>query len=77
MATNKTYKPSWLNAPKWAKYLAKDESGEWWWFENKPIFESKSKGDMWAEYTGRAEPANTDTIPYNKSLEQRPEEEAR
>jgi hypothetical protein len=30
------YKPSWNDAPKWAKYLAMDKSGMWNWYENIP-----------------------------------------
>lgn len=29
-------KPDWKDAPEWAKWLAMDEDGEWFWFENKP-----------------------------------------
>ena len=29
-------KPSWSDAPEWANWLAKDESGEWYWYENEP-----------------------------------------
>jgi len=32
----KPYKPSWDKAPKWAKFLAMDESGAWNWYENLP-----------------------------------------
>lgn len=30
-------KPDWLDAPEWARYLAQDGDGEWWWFEFKPV----------------------------------------
>lgn len=30
-------KPSWEKAPEWAKWLAMDESSEWFWFEFKPV----------------------------------------
>lgn len=29
-------KPKWETAPEWAEYLAKDENGAWYWFENAP-----------------------------------------
>jgi hypothetical protein len=29
-------KPDWSTAPSWANYLAQDEDGEWFWFQNKP-----------------------------------------
>lgn len=28
--------PSWDDAPKWARYLAQDSDGAWWWYEKKP-----------------------------------------
>lgn len=35
-------KPSWVNAPEWANYLAMDKDGSWWWFEVKPSLKSSS-----------------------------------
>ena len=29
-------KPDWSNAPSWAQYLAMDEDGAWFWYENEP-----------------------------------------
>lgn len=29
--------PSWLSAPKWAEWLAQNESGRWCWYEKKPL----------------------------------------
>lgn len=29
-------KPSWDDAPRWAKYLAMDSDGTWWWWGDKP-----------------------------------------
>jgi hypothetical protein len=29
-------KPSWTDAPEWARYLAMDENGEWFWFDREP-----------------------------------------
>lgn len=31
-------KPSWNDAPEWAKYLAQDRAGSWWWYEEKPDY---------------------------------------
>jgi hypothetical protein len=31
-------KPDWKDAPEWARYLAMDEFGVWWWFEYKPNY---------------------------------------
>ena len=30
------FTPSWGDAPTWAKFLARDKSGEWDWFEREP-----------------------------------------
>jgi hypothetical protein len=29
-------KPQWENAPEWAKWLASDEDGDWYWYEDRP-----------------------------------------
>jgi hypothetical protein len=29
-------KPDWKDAPEWAKWLAMDDNGEWYWFIEKP-----------------------------------------
>ena len=34
-------KPDWKDAPKWAKWLAQDYSGQWCWFEKKPTKHEK------------------------------------
>jgi hypothetical protein len=31
-------KPDWKDAPAWAKFLAMDISGAWFWFEEEPFF---------------------------------------
>lgn len=28
--------PHWDDSPYWARWLAQDSDGEWWWFENEP-----------------------------------------
>jgi len=38
---DKKEKPSWENAPLWAKWLAQDYHGNWSWFRNKPRIEQK------------------------------------
>ena len=30
-------KPDWKDAPEWAMWLAMDEDGEWWWYEDEPF----------------------------------------
>jgi hypothetical protein len=29
-------KPDWKDAPEWARWLAMDGDGSWWWYEQKP-----------------------------------------
>lgn len=29
-------KPDWSDAPEWANYLAMDNNGDWYWYEEKP-----------------------------------------
>lgn len=43
-------KPDWKDAPEWAKWLAQDPCGDWFFYENKPFF---SDGD-WSPNYGRA-----------------------
>jgi len=74
-------KPSWSDAPKWANWLAKDKSGEWYWYENEPncfvsvLGENRLNPDLewWA--TGRHQLAEDD-IYWQSSLEQRPKEDS-
>jgi hypothetical protein len=28
--------PDWKRAPPWAKFVAMDSSGAWWWYEERP-----------------------------------------
>lgn len=32
-------KPDWKDAPGWAKWLAMDGCGDWYWYEDKPWFD--------------------------------------
>lgn len=29
----------WKKAPDWARYIANDGDGTWWWFELKPVWD--------------------------------------
>ena len=31
-------KPSWDDAPEWAKFVAMDFDGEWYWHETRPTY---------------------------------------
>lgn len=36
-------KPIWKDAPSWAKFLACDGDGTWWWFEDRPMWSHNGK----------------------------------
>lgn len=49
-------KPDWRYAPKWANWLAMDVNHDWYWYEDKPIWNKNLK--VWDAETGRAEYAS-------------------
>lgn len=67
-------KPTWNNAPSWARYLAMDRVGEWYWYDHKPIAGTVSW--FYGEDEGRHEFAgNTPLLnDWTDTLEARPEE---
>ncbi len=75
-----TNKPSWTNAPEWAKWLAKDSDCQWIWYEQEPKikhFVSNKKVGIWVRVSGEfelAQKAGTQTYDPNwhSSLEERP-----
>lgn len=70
-------KPSWFDAPSWAKWLAADstDSGtdEYWvWFECEPVV---MQGNYWYAYEGRWEQDKgfpSRGVDWRNSLEARP-----
>ncbi len=44
-------KPDWSDSPPWAKWLAQDGSGEWWWYEKEPRIDSGGT-DLWVAEGG-------------------------
>jgi len=60
-------KPSWDDAPSWAKWLAMDEGGEWYWYE----FEPKKFGFCFRQVKGETRQAMID-LDWEQSLERRP-----
>ncbi len=58
-------KPDWTTAPEWAKWLAKDEDGTWYWYEEEPV----AGGTVWCS-NGRLKGAESH---WRDSNEQRPE----
>jgi hypothetical protein len=43
-------KPSWDDAPDWARWLARDASGDWYWYEFEPGWEDRSYRPEKGEY---------------------------
>lgn len=65
-------KPSWDTAPHWANYLAQDENGNWYWYQNQPYTDDEDIPE-WFNDGGRYEAAyapNRET--WKNTLEERP-----
>lgn len=63
-------KPSWDDAPEWAQWLAMDEDGRWWWYEEKPL----PQKDYFYWLGGKMEeslPVLDRSMPWDESLEKR------
>lgn len=64
-------KPDWKDAPKWAKYLAQDKCGEWFWYQVKPIADSDF--DSFRCTKGKVELADNEcNETWKETLEPRP-----
>ena len=65
-------KPSWKNAPEWAKWLAQDEDGELFWYENEP----KLSECLFSYAGGKVKYISTEKIlgDWRDTLEKRPEQ---
>lgn len=63
-------KPDWGDAPLWAKWLAQNDDGQWFWYEKKPTI-APNMGYFFAEGRDRYEEA-TYADDWDKTLEQRP-----
>ncbi len=62
-------KPDWKDAPKWAKFLAMDSTGDWYWYEFEPELQSR----VWRDYSGNIELALRNPQNWETTLEGRPE----
>jgi len=66
-------RPTWVSAPDWARWLAQDPDGRWWWYEEPP-----QPGELgWEENNtanGNAELAGLTEVvgDWRDSLENRP-----
>jgi hypothetical protein len=63
-------KPEWKDAPRWANWLAQDESGIWHWFEFEP--EPSYSGMVWDSRPGAIALAYRTVQGWDKTLEARP-----
>ena len=59
-------KPSWDDAPEWANWLAQDENGEWYWYEDMPV----KRTNYWIVEDCKHAGANVDN--WKNTLEERP-----
>ena len=63
-------KPSWKNAPAWAKWLAQDADGTWYWYEFRP--EPSKSNPTWMRVQGAVLRATAATSTWNDTLERKP-----
>lgn len=69
-------KPSWDNAPEWANWLALDENGEWYWYEEEPAIPNNDTISYryWDTYKNFKLAGREKWEKWEDSLEQRPKE---
>lgn len=61
-------RPSWEDAPDWARWLAQDEDGSWWWYGDEPHL-ALSIG----EWRSAALSSTASHVPnWRETLEERP-----
>ncbi len=51
-------KPDWKDAPDWAQWVARDESGRWYWYQDEPVKEHDHHCDE-TRYVLMMRPATT------------------
>lgn len=62
-------KPDWKDAPEWARWLAMDADGDWFWFEDRPSCNRKA----WLSTSQRCALAGGANDYFRLSLEERPQ----
>lgn len=65
--------PPWSEAPPWAMWRAQDETGEWWWYEEKPRIATDNDGYDAVNSQSRAEQYKWPN--WKTTLQKRPENE--
>ena len=71
MSNNNNTPPPWSEAPPWAKYIAQDETGEWWWYEKEPV----PRKDGWDDTTTQSMSQSYKCPNWRDTLQKRPENE--
>ena len=65
-------KPDWNDAPKWAKWLAMDADGAWYWFQERPHLRNVHVVEWENHLGGKAVMAAAKNDEWRESLESRP-----
>ena len=65
-------KPDWDDAPEWARFLAQDSDGEWFWYENEPRLQNAYSASWDNHLGGMVQNATADSAFWRDTLEQRP-----
>lgn len=63
-------KPDWKDAPEWAKWLAMDANGQWYWYEGPT--EPFRDENRWDCNDGIGQRVGEPTPDWTKTLEARP-----
>ena len=66
-------KPSWDDAPEWAKWLALDADAEWFWYETEP--QANGVSDQWISRGAQFDAAELEDDLWLRTLERRPEDD--
>ncbi len=67
-------KPDWKDAPEWARFLAMDQDGDWYWYEDKPFVNNNSwQGTQIWTGTRRTQLAKKSSSRWEETLEERPQ----
>lgn len=62
-------KPDWKDAPRWARYLAMDAGGLWYWYAMEP---AKGNDSWYRVEASRMRRAETKDVTWGSTLEPRP-----
>jgi len=60
-------KPDWSTAPEWARFLAMDANGAWYWYEERP----RDGDETWMWVAGKISIAVGYGTPWYETLEEK------